>query len=151
VVANAGVAAQLPLVGGDPGMMETMIEVNLLGIYYTVRAAAPYVAHPGGYFLLVFSLAAALHLPLMGAYNASKAGVEALGNTLRMEIVHTGARGGGLLRRAGFRHDPEGLFHEGRPFRRGQQPLSRAAPLASAVDALERGIAARARAVVAPR
>ncbi|MGA8720377.1 MAG: SDR family NAD(P)-dependent oxidoreductase, partial [Solirubrobacteraceae bacterium] len=34
VVANAGVAAQLPLIGGDPEVFERTIEVNLLGVYY---------------------------------------------------------------------------------------------------------------------
>src|SRR5436305_7776149 len=39
VVANAGIAAQLPLVGGDPAIVETIVAVNLLGSYYTLRAA----------------------------------------------------------------------------------------------------------------
>ena len=39
VVANAGIAAQLPLVGGDPRIMERRIAVNVLGTYYTLRAA----------------------------------------------------------------------------------------------------------------
>src|SRR5580765_1800287 len=77
VVANAGIAAQLPLVGGDPAIFEQTIAVNLLGTYYTLRAAGPHVSHPGGYALAVSSMGAAVHLPLMGAYSASKAGVEA--------------------------------------------------------------------------
>ena len=79
VVANAGTAAQLPLLGGDPTVFERTIEVNLLGVYYTLRAAGPHIAHPGGYALAISSLAAAVHPPLLGAYCASKAGVEALG------------------------------------------------------------------------
>jgi NAD(P)-dependent dehydrogenase (short-subunit alcohol dehydrogenase family) len=39
VVANAGVAAQLPLVGGDPAIFEQINRVNVLGAYYTLRAA----------------------------------------------------------------------------------------------------------------
>ena len=38
VVANAGVAAQLPLIGGDPKVFERTIDVNLIGVYYTLRA-----------------------------------------------------------------------------------------------------------------
>ena len=41
VVANAGVAAQLPLVGGDPELFDRTIAVNVLGTYYTLRAAGP--------------------------------------------------------------------------------------------------------------
>src|SRR4051812_41892536 len=88
VMANAGVAAQLPLVGGDPALFERTLRVNLLGAYYTLRAAGPHIAHPGGYALAVASLAAAVHLPLLGAYSASKAAVEALGDTLRIELRH---------------------------------------------------------------
>ena len=74
VVANAGVAAQLPLVGGDPEVMERTIAVNVLGVYYTLRAAGPHISHPGGYALPIASVGAGVHLPLMGAYSASKAG-----------------------------------------------------------------------------
>jgi hypothetical protein len=78
VVANAGVAGQLPFVGGDPTVFERTIEVNVLGCYYTLRAAGPHISHANGYALAVSSLAAAVHLPLLGAYSASKAATEAL-------------------------------------------------------------------------
>lgn len=151
-VANAGVAAQLPLLGGDPAVMERTLAVNVLGVYYTVRAAGPHIAHDGGYALLVSSLAAAIHLPLMGAYNASKAGVEALGNTLRVELRRTGARVGVAyfaeidtdMTSRGFGTEAAKILTQ----RAG--PLHRAAPLHVAIDALEKGIARRARRIVAP-
>src|SRR5690242_5473342 len=43
VVANAGVAAQLPLVGGRPEIFEQQIAVNVLGVYYTLRAAGEHI------------------------------------------------------------------------------------------------------------
>ncbi len=153
VVANAGVAAQLPIVGGDPAVMERTIAVNVLGVYYTLRAAGPHISHPGGYALPIASVAAAMHLPLMGAYCASKAGVEALGDSLRIELMHTGARVGVAyfaeidtdMTSRGFGTEAAGVLSAG--FR----PLMRVAPLHVAIDALERGIARRARRVVAPR
>src|SRR5690554_4940888 len=48
VVANAGVAAQLPLVGGEPQVMERTLAVNVLGVHHTLRAAGPHVSHPNG-------------------------------------------------------------------------------------------------------
>lgn len=48
VVVNAGVAAQLPLLGGDPAVMDRTVEVNLLGAYNTVRAAARTSRIPAG-------------------------------------------------------------------------------------------------------
>jgi short chain dehydrogenase len=94
VVANAGVAAQLPLIGGDPEVFERTIDVNLVGVYYTLRAAGPHIAHERGYALAIASLAAAVHPPLLGAYSASKAGVEALADSLRIELAPTGTRVG---------------------------------------------------------
>ncbi len=94
VMANAGVAAQLPLVGGDPAVFERTLEVNVLGVYYTLRAAGAQIAHPNGYALAVSSLAAAVHPPLLGAYSASKAAVEALADSLRIELHSSGARVG---------------------------------------------------------
>src|SRR3954453_2877414 len=79
VVANAGVGAQLPLIGGNPEVMERTIAVNLMGVYNPLRAAGPHVAHRNGYALAVSSLAAAVHPPMLGAYSASQAGVEGVG------------------------------------------------------------------------
>src|SRR3954463_12070510 len=74
--------------------MERTLAVNVMGVYNTLRAAGPHVSHRHGYALAVSSLAAAVHAPMLGAYNASKAGVEALGNTMRVELRATGARVG---------------------------------------------------------
>jgi NAD(P)-dependent dehydrogenase (short-subunit alcohol dehydrogenase family) len=151
VVANAGVAAQVPLVGGDPSLFERTVAVNLLGAYYTMRAAGPHISHHRGYVVAVSSMAAAVHLPLMGAYSASKAGVEALGNTLRAELAPTGARVGVAyfaeldtdMTSRGF--DTEAA----RRFLAGRTP-TRVTPLAVGIDALERGIARRSKRIVAP-
>src|SRR5947209_11286508 len=94
VIANAGVAAQLPVLGGDADIFERTVDVNLRGTYYTLRAAAPHIAHNQGYALAISSLAAAVHPPLLGAYSASKAGVEALADALRVELASSGARVG---------------------------------------------------------
>jgi NAD(P)-dependent dehydrogenase (short-subunit alcohol dehydrogenase family) len=153
VVANAGVAAQLPLVGGDPEVFERTIEVNLLGVYYTLRAAGPHIAHDRGYALAISSLAAAVHPPLLGAYSASKAGVEALANSLRIELAPSGARVGVAyfaeldtdMVRQGFGTEAARRMSEIGPRRR---PVT---PLETGIDAIERGIARRARRVVAPR
>jgi NAD(P)-dependent dehydrogenase (short-subunit alcohol dehydrogenase family) len=152
VVANAGVAAQLPLVGGDPAVMERTIAVNVLGVYYTLRAAGPHISHPRGYALPIASVGAVVHLPLMGAYSASKAAVEALGNTLRIELRPSGARVGVAyfaeidtdMTSRGFGTEAAAKLTA----RLGR--ANRVAPLRLAIDALERGIARRARRIVAP-
>jgi NAD(P)-dependent dehydrogenase (short-subunit alcohol dehydrogenase family) len=153
VVANAGVGAQLPLVGGDPEIFERTIAVNLLGVYYTLRAAGPHIAHKHGYALAISSLAAAVHPPLLGAYCAAKAGVEALGDVLRVELRPSGARVGVAyfaeldtdMTRRGFGTEAA------RKLQAGTGPLGHVAPLKAGIDAIERGIERRSRHVVAPR
>lgn len=149
IIANAGVAAQLPILGGDPEVFERTIEVNLLGAYYTLRAAAPHIAHPGGYALAISSLAAAVHPPLLGAYSASKAGVEAVAEALRVELQHTGARVGvAYFAELDTDMTSRGFGTEAASkIRRGPR---RVAPLRVGVNAIERGVARRARRVVAP-
>jgi NAD(P)-dependent dehydrogenase (short-subunit alcohol dehydrogenase family) len=151
-IANAGVAAPLPLIGGDPEIFERTIAVNLLGVYYTLRAAGPHIAHPRGYALPIASLAAAVHVPMLGAYSASKAAVEALGDTLRVELHGSGARVG--VAYFGFidtdmvsRGFQTGAAERARRGRALTQPV----PLALALDAIERGVQSRSRRVTAPR
>lgn len=149
VVANAGVASALPLISGDPAVFATTIDVNLLGTYHTVRASAAYLGN-GGYLLLTSSVAAAVHLPLMGAYSASKAAVEALGNTARAELRSQGVRVGVAyygeldtdMTTRGFSSEAARLLAE--------SPLHRVTPLPVAIDALARGIRRKSRTVVAP-
>jgi NAD(P)-dependent dehydrogenase (short-subunit alcohol dehydrogenase family) len=153
VVANAGVAAQLPLVGGDPEIFERTIAVNLLGVYYTLRAAGPHIAHNRGYALAISSLAAAVHPPLLGAYCAAKAGVEALGDVLRAELRPSGARVGvAYFAELDTDMTTRGFGTEAaRKLQAGTGPLGHVAPLKAGIDAIERGIEHRSRHVVAPR
>jgi NAD(P)-dependent dehydrogenase (short-subunit alcohol dehydrogenase family) len=152
VMANAGVAAQLPLLGGDPEVFERTLAVNVLGVYHTVRAAGPHIAHRDGYALLIASLAAAVHAPLLGAYSSSKAAVEALGNTLRSELRASGARVGvGYFAEIDTDMTSRGFGTEAAAkLMRGRRALTSVAPLSVAIDAVERGIARRSRRVVAP-
>ena len=149
--ANAGIARQMPVLGGPDGILETHLRVNTLGAAYTVRAADPYLTRPGGYVLLVSSLGAAIHLPLMAAYSASKAGVEAIGNSLRQELRPDGVGVGVAyfaeldtdMTSRGFGTEAGHLLTEGR------HPTG-VAPLQKGVDAVIRGIARRSRTVTAP-
>lgn len=151
VVANAGIAKQLPLLGGDPDVLAQTMRVNVLGTYHTLRAAGPHISHPGGYALPIASLAAGVQLPLMGAYSASKAAVEAFGNTLRIELAHTGARVGvAYFAELDTDMTSRGFGTEAARVLTGGGSLTPVTPLESGIDALERGIARRSRRIVAP-
>jgi NAD(P)-dependent dehydrogenase (short-subunit alcohol dehydrogenase family) len=150
-VANAGIGAQLTLIGGDPAVWDATLAVNLMGSYNLVRAAGPHVAHPGGYFLVTASLAAAIHLPLMSAYCASKAAVESLGDSLRIELRPSGARVGVAyyseldtdMTSRGFATEAAART----PLGNRRLPVS---PVEPAIDALERAIRRRSRRIVSP-
>jgi len=88
VVANAGIAIGGPFADSDPAAFDRVIEVNLLGSVATARVFLPALMAADGYFLQVASLAAMTPAPLMAAYCASKAGVEAFAHALRAEVAH---------------------------------------------------------------
>ena len=94
VVANAGIAAGGPLLLADAASYDRVISVNLLGSVRTVRAFLPQIVETRGYVLQIASLAAILPMPMMGAYCASKSGVEAFALSLRGEVRHHGVRVG---------------------------------------------------------
>ncbi len=152
-IANAGVGGQMTLVDGDAAVWDTTFAVNLGGTYNFVRAAGPHVSHRNGYFLLTASLAAAVHLPLMSAYCASKAAVESLGDSLRIELRPSGARVGVAyyaeldtdMTSRGFATKAAARMSAG-----GHGRLS-VSPVEPAIDALERGIERRSRRIVSPR
>jgi NAD(P)-dependent dehydrogenase (short-subunit alcohol dehydrogenase family) len=90
VVANAGIGAGGPLRSHDLRTWERVIEINLLGVMYTDRAALPHLERSRGYILNIASTAAVLRSPGMSAYCAAKAGVEALTDCLRIEMKPLG-------------------------------------------------------------
>jgi NAD(P)-dependent dehydrogenase (short-subunit alcohol dehydrogenase family) len=59
VVANAGIATGGPLRLQDVRLWERVIEINLLGVMYTDRAALPHLERSQGYLLNIASSAAA--------------------------------------------------------------------------------------------
>ncbi|MCL2770531.1 MAG: short-chain dehydrogenase/reductase [Solirubrobacterales bacterium] len=153
-IANAGVAFVGGLASAPREQVERTLAVNLLGVWRTDRAVIEHIAARRGYLLNIASLAALVHAPLMGAYATSKAGVEALTNVLRVETAPSGARVGCAyfgfidtdLVRASFAQPSAALMRGGAP-----EWTHRPAPLALAVDAIERGIQRRAARVWAPR
>jgi NAD(P)-dependent dehydrogenase (short-subunit alcohol dehydrogenase family) len=92
VMANAGIAPEGSTTRTmPPEEWERVIDVNLLGVWNTVRAALPQVSERRGQVILVASLAAFLNGILLSPYAASKAAVEALGRPLRVELAPWGA------------------------------------------------------------
>ncbi|MFD8275146.1 SDR family oxidoreductase [Streptomyces flaveolus] len=90
VVANAGIAEGGPFAGSDPAEWRRVIDVNLTGSAQTARAFLPDLFRTSGYNLQIASTASLGAAPMMSAYCASKAGVEAFTHALRAEVAHHG-------------------------------------------------------------
>lgn len=89
-IANAGIATMGSVLQVDPNAFKTLMEVNVLGVFHTVRATLPSVIERRGYVLIVSSLAAYAAAPGLAPYNAAKSGVEHFANALRLEVAHLG-------------------------------------------------------------
>jgi NAD(P)-dependent dehydrogenase (short-subunit alcohol dehydrogenase family) len=154
LMANAGIAAAGFVRSIDPDAFERVIEVNLLGVWRTVRSCLPHLIESRGYCLVVSSMAAVVHIPGNAPYNAAKAGVEAFANTLRAEVRHLGVSVGVAhptwistdMVNSADEHPVFGPLRKTLP-----PPLGRTYPLSVAVDAFVAGIARRARTIHIPR
>jgi NAD(P)-dependent dehydrogenase (short-subunit alcohol dehydrogenase family) len=153
-IANAGISYIGRLATAPIQQVERTLEVNLMGVWRTDRAVLDEIVRRRGYLLNVASLSAVSHTPLMGAYTASKAGVEALTDCLRVETAPTGARVGCAyfgfidtdLVRTSFAHPSTQQLTRTLP-----SFVATPAPLSDAVDAIERGIRRRSARLWAPR
>jgi NAD(P)-dependent dehydrogenase (short-subunit alcohol dehydrogenase family) len=153
VIANAGVAPTGFVRAMDPAAFERTIEVNLLGVWRTVRACLPHVIERRGYVLVIASLAAASHGPGLAAYSASKAGSEAFANCLRAEVKHLGVDVGvgyfafldTELVRAADSHPLFGGIRKQLP-----GPFGKTYPLGDAVRKIVEGVERRGRVVAFP-
>ena len=92
VVANAGIATRATTaLAMDPDAFERVLDVNLLGVWRTVRAALPHVVARRGHVVVVASVYAFSNGMGAAPYAIAKAGVEQLGRALRSELVQHGA------------------------------------------------------------
>jgi NAD(P)-dependent dehydrogenase (short-subunit alcohol dehydrogenase family) len=96
VVANAAIDAIAPVSEIEPSLFDRVVEVNLLGTFRTVRAALPDLRAEHGHVLVINSLGSVVPPPFQAAYAASKAGVAAFADSLRIELRGSGATIGQL-------------------------------------------------------
>lgn len=89
-VANAGYAASGRVAELTAADWTRQLGVNIVGAATTVRLSLPHLEKTGGRVALVASVASQVNSPGNGAYNASKAGLRAMGLTLAMELHGTG-------------------------------------------------------------
>jgi NAD(P)-dependent dehydrogenase (short-subunit alcohol dehydrogenase family) len=90
LVNNAGIAVAAPLEFLPLDQLRNQLEVNLVGQVAVTQAFLPALRAAGGRIVNVTSIGGRIALPLVGAYNASKFGLEAVSDTLRRELHSQG-------------------------------------------------------------
>ncbi len=91
LVNNAGIAESAPLVKTDDALWRRLIEVNLSGTFYFMRAALPAMVGRGwGRVINVASIAGKTGAPYVAAYSASKHGVLGLTRSAALEVAAKG-------------------------------------------------------------
>jgi NAD(P)-dependent dehydrogenase (short-subunit alcohol dehydrogenase family) len=155
VVANAGVAPPISTIRmTDEDAFERTVEIDLLGVWRTVRPALPQIVERQGHVVVVASVYAFFNGVLNASYAMSKAGVESFGRSLRVELAPHGASASvayfGFIDtkmvQDGFADPIARQFEESLPsfFRRRLPPSAAGA-------AIVQGIERRAPRIVAPR
>lgn len=94
VCATAGISSAGPAVELEEQTWQTMLDVNLTGVWKTCKAAIPRIIDSGGggSIVLVSSIAGLRGLVGVGHYSAAKTGVVGLMRSLAQELAEYGIR-----------------------------------------------------------
>jgi NAD(P)-dependent dehydrogenase (short-subunit alcohol dehydrogenase family) len=86
VVAAAGINVRKPAVEVTDEEVRAMVDVNLLGAFFTLQAfSEPVLREPGGRFIMVGSVSARQGMRLRAVYSATKAALGALARSISVE------------------------------------------------------------------
>ena len=91
MIANAGIGGNDPLTRAyDPTSVKKLIDINLLGAVNSIHAVVPQMIERGsGHLVAISSLAGFRGLPKSAAYSASKAGMTAFFESVRLDHART--------------------------------------------------------------
>jgi NAD(P)-dependent dehydrogenase (short-subunit alcohol dehydrogenase family) len=87
----ASVSIYAPFEQTEPEEFARVIEVNLVGAAYGAKAALPYLKESHGALIMISSVESVQAIPFHSAYAASKHGLRALTDVIRMELEAAGA------------------------------------------------------------
>jgi len=92
IINNAGVASSGGIDDQPMKDFQWTLDVNTMGVAKGCHYFTPLLKKTGGYIVNVASMAGLVHMPTMSAYNASKAAVVALSETLCSELDSYGIK-----------------------------------------------------------
>jgi NAD(P)-dependent dehydrogenase (short-subunit alcohol dehydrogenase family) len=87
----ASVSVYAPFEQTDPEEFARIVDVNLVGAAYGAKAALPYLKESQGALIMITSVEAVQAIPFHSAYAASKHGLRAMTEVIRMELEAEGA------------------------------------------------------------
>jgi NAD(P)-dependent dehydrogenase (short-subunit alcohol dehydrogenase family) len=90
LVNNAGIAVAAPLEFLPIDRLRQQLEINLIGQVAVTQAFLPALRRARGRIVNVSSIGGRVGLPLVGAYAASKFGLEGVSDSLRRELLAQG-------------------------------------------------------------
>ncbi len=152
-VMNAGILHVGNFADPDCSGLDRTLDVNLHGVINSIRAVLPQIIGQNGYILSIASLAAIINGPLVTGYAIAKSAVDALSNSLRIELGYLGVDVGCAY----FGAVDTDLVHGSR-LHPAMAQMEKALPsfigseigLDKAVDAIENGIRRRSSRIWAP-
>ena len=90
IVANAGIAAYGTVRQADEASFERVLDINLNGVFRTLKYATPHLERSRGHATVVASAISFTPLAGLASYAASKAGAEMLALAYRQEVAQLG-------------------------------------------------------------
>jgi SDR family mycofactocin-dependent oxidoreductase len=91
LVANAGVVSTGPVEEVTDEIWRQLVDTNLTGVFYTLRAVIPVMRRQRfGRIVVTSSMGGRMGIPELGPYNATKWGVIGLAKSLALEVAKEG-------------------------------------------------------------
>jgi NAD(P)-dependent dehydrogenase (short-subunit alcohol dehydrogenase family) len=88
LINNAGQAAAGTVADVRPDDFRAILDLNVFGVLYAMQAAVPKMRHGGGGMIInVSSMVSKMHIPGLAAYAATKAALNMLSETARVELA----------------------------------------------------------------
>ena len=92
LVANAGVGRFAPIDEMSPDDWHDMIDTNLTGVFYSVKATVEELKKSEGYIFTISSLAGKNPMPGGSGYNASKFGLNGFSEAIMLDLRQKGIK-----------------------------------------------------------
>ncbi len=90
LVANAGIGAFASIETMTSKQWQDVIDINLTGVFNSVKSSIPSLKKTKGYIITIASLAGTNFFPMGAAYNASKFGLVGFTQAIMLDLRQTG-------------------------------------------------------------